>query len=485
MKQKKRHNKKGNEKMKNHKLLTLTIIALLIQATLITLAKAEPTPIPGDPGATPETSIRVWSNITYLQSLNQSDTEDVYNFTAYKDHWINITLWPPPDTVLGMHLKDPTFQARASTYPSNTTQYINFKCTVDGVWFLDIYLFSGPGGNYTFRIEPINFPPATPEAPSGPSICYVYNDSIFSTVTTDVENDSLDYFFDWDDGTITPIYSRLSGQVTNAIHQYLRPTDNVKTAYNIKIRARDNHGNYSDWSTATNVIVRQNDDNSGNDTSNFMSGARYIYRYRFDDEILTSKGTLYNDTVPKDLNDWYNFTAAINDSISVTMTPPLNANFDLELWNPIGESITSNNPNKGQKESITWKANVAGNWSIRIFIPNWINSGSGQYTFTLTISGYHLILKASIYPPEGLNFTIDGITYHATQTQPVDVVLPEGLYTIKAQGGFIIWYGDYGYGYTFLKWSDGVTSNQRTINLTQNTTLTAIYKRWPYPIYLY
>jgi hypothetical protein len=165
------------------------------------------------------------------------------------------------------------------------------------------------------------------------------------------------------------------------------------------------------------------------------------------------------------------------------MTPPTNVNYNMILQEPDGTSH-SNTTGPGQTESIQLQAEVGGNWSIHMLIDG--ESGFGQYNFTLRVSPipyYTLTLKVSHSPDEGVSIWIDGDEHIAHTYAPVVVSLQQGSYELRAQSAFFIWYGDFGYGYTFLKWSDGVTSNPRTINLTQNLTLTAIYKRSKYPIY--
>jgi len=461
--------------MKKEKLSALAIVALIIQASIVAVAYAseEPIRIPGDPGNTQDDSFRVYSNITYVQSLNYSDTCDVYNFTVYDQHWINITFTPPQDSNCSMILRDGDYSPKKGTDRSATTQQIQFKSTADDVWYLEIIFWSeGPGGDYTFRIEPLNFPPVTPEAPAGPAIGYVYNDTSFSAVTTDVENDLINYVFDWDDGTTTWNNSRPSGQPAIAKHQWTRPTDNNKPTYNVKVKAQDEHGNWSAWSTTTSIIVRQNDDNSGNDTSNLQGGARFINPTRFDDEVLTSKGTLYNDTNPMDLNDWYTFPIYLNNLITTTMTPPANVDFDLELWDPQGNSWTSKNP-AGQKESITQTAAVEGNWSLRVYIPNSASSGSGQYTFTLSVRLHTLTVKTRVttgFEITSVKVWIDGVQY----SSPVYHEETIGTHSVEVQSYFERppWLL-----YEFAYWEDNSSANPRTIyfNGTTDVTITAFY----------
>ena len=69
----------------------------------------------------------------------------------------------------------------------------------------------------------------------------------FYASSTDSEYDKISYFFDWDDGT-NGSWTKydLSGNIVNATHNWTK-----QGTYNIKVKAKDEHGYESDWATLT------------------------------------------------------------------------------------------------------------------------------------------------------------------------------------------------------------------------------------------
>jgi hypothetical protein len=159
------------------------------------------------------------------------------------------------------------------------------------------------------------------------------------------------------------------------------------------------------------------------------------------------------------------------------MTPPSDANFDLELDAPNGDYWFSSNSSNAM-EIINITAPVTGNYAMRFYIL----SGEGFYSFTIGVNaGPRLIVRVSAHPENGTRIRIDGIDYYAWTYAPVNITLPVGGHTIQAFS-FIIWEEDIAYPYYFDHWQDGVKTNPRTINLTQDATYTAYY-RPGHPIY--
>jgi hypothetical protein len=259
-------------------LVTATILA---SANMVSITKAVlPQNDAGsgtDAGNTWDTSIRVYSNVSYTGTLDPPpssiDTDDFYNFTAYKGHWINVTMTPPSDANYDLRLYDPSKVGRdASTNGTGMTEEIRFNCSDDGIWFIHVYHINGVGGNYHFFIQPINYPPETPAAPTGPATGYVYTPYAFSAMTTDQENDNINYTFDWGDTTPqTTVGPYPNGTTVYATHQWIKPI-----AYDITIRAQDVHLNWSGWSAKTSIMLGQNDDARGTDAANNTVTAHYI-----------------------------------------------------------------------------------------------------------------------------------------------------------------------------------------------------------------
>ncbi|HVQ00879.1 MAG TPA: PKD domain-containing protein, partial [Candidatus Thermoplasmatota archaeon] len=101
--------------------------------------------------------------------------------------------------------------------------------------------------NFTF----MNVPPFTPEKPNGETKGKVKKTYTYTAVTTDAENDSLWYQFDWGDDTMSPWVGPYdSGVIANASHTWTK-----KGSYSIKVKAKDTYGAESNWSSALSVTM--------------------------------------------------------------------------------------------------------------------------------------------------------------------------------------------------------------------------------------
>jgi len=96
-----------------------------------------------------------------------------------------------------------------------------------------------------------NNPPATPDAPTGPSGGGANTPFWFATTATDPDGDSISARFDWGDGD-TSDWSRfyLSGGTVAASHAWRLPG-----AFSVRAQARDNRGGVSGWSAAHAVAI--------------------------------------------------------------------------------------------------------------------------------------------------------------------------------------------------------------------------------------
>jgi hypothetical protein len=96
-----------------------------------------------------------------------------------------------------------------------------------------------------------NFLPQVPATPWGTEFCIHNGTYIFSSISLDQNNESLWYLFDWGDGNnsgwIGPYSSNCS---VNASYSW-----NTIGTYMIKVKARDEHGYESNWSSILNITV--------------------------------------------------------------------------------------------------------------------------------------------------------------------------------------------------------------------------------------
>jgi len=86
--------------------------------------------------------------------------------------------------------------------------------------------------------------PLPPSTPNGPASGYVGQSYSYSTSTTDPNGDSLQYQFDWGDGSSTTTGWYTSGATASASHSWSSPA-----TYPVKVRAEDSTGALSNWSS--------------------------------------------------------------------------------------------------------------------------------------------------------------------------------------------------------------------------------------------
>jgi len=146
-----------------------------------------------------------------------------------------------------------------------TAEYVEFRIDIYGLhagWNLIIARFKNIYGamgedrvNVTYN--PPNSPPNKPTKPEGPTEGKVKETLHFNTVTTDPDEDSLEYLIDWGDGTNTGWLGPItSGTPFQNFHAWDEPG-----TYEVKAKARDiPYLEESEWSESLIVTI------SGNDT---------------------------------------------------------------------------------------------------------------------------------------------------------------------------------------------------------------------------
>ena len=96
-----------------------------------------------------------------------------------------------------------------------------------------------------------NYAPNIPSEPTGQSEGEINVEYIYTTATTDPEDEQIYYWFEWGDGTNsgwTDPYN--SGEEVNAKHKWTR-----EKLYLVKVKAKDIHGAESCWSDPLRVYM--------------------------------------------------------------------------------------------------------------------------------------------------------------------------------------------------------------------------------------
>jgi len=143
-------------------------------------------------------------------------------------------------------------------YPSGATHNLQITFGSAGTYHLrvkarDVYgAESGFSSAKTVVISGANSAPNTPSTPSGPSSGNTGVSYTYSTSTTDPDDDTVKYGWDWNgDGTVdewTGLYS--SGTTVSTTHTWT-----TAGTYNVKVKAEDSNGAQSGFSSAKIVVI--------------------------------------------------------------------------------------------------------------------------------------------------------------------------------------------------------------------------------------
>jgi hypothetical protein len=100
-----------------------------------------------------------------------------------------------------------------------------------------------------------NDPPEKPSKPEGPEEWYMDVEATFTSSTTDPEGNSIDYLFDWGDGTDSGWVGPYgSGQTGQAPHAWTELGE-----FQVKALARDHYGVLSEWSEPATIKIVKNE----------------------------------------------------------------------------------------------------------------------------------------------------------------------------------------------------------------------------------
>lgn len=108
--------------------------------------------------------------------------------------------------------------------------------------------------NATLTVGEPNLPPQKPAKPTGKISGEPGNAYLYSTTTTDPDNDGLYYLWDWGDGNFSEwVGPNTSGSTVTALKSWP-----VKGNYSIRVMAKDTAGHESPWSDPLDVTMPYN-----------------------------------------------------------------------------------------------------------------------------------------------------------------------------------------------------------------------------------
>jgi hypothetical protein len=111
-----------------------------------------------------------------------------------------------------------------------------------------------PFGDPTLAVGEESEAPSTPEDLNGPTSGQINEEHTYTASTTDPEGDKIYYLFDWGDGEFSGwVGEYSSGATAQASHTWTEEGD-----YEIRVKAKDDHGVQSEWSDPLPITMPRN-----------------------------------------------------------------------------------------------------------------------------------------------------------------------------------------------------------------------------------
>jgi len=180
---------------------------------------------------------------------------------------------------------------------------------------------------------------------------------------------------DFDICIYNPSGTLVAGCTTGSAAMTDSLTHTASTTGNYRLRVKIGSGSGSYTMAVLAGAPAQNDCGTGGDAGGSHAAASLILLPQSD-----CSGSL---VMPTDWEDWYQFPVISGEVISASMTPNASSDFDVCLYDPIGNQVRCSTAGTGSTESISHTALASGNWRFRVYI--W--SGTGSYTMSVSAQG--------------------------------------------------------------------------------------------------
>lgn len=156
----------------------------------------------------------------------------------------------------------------------------------------------------------------------------------------------------------------------------LAPTATSTGSWYVRLIAVTGRGNYTMGIT---LLPAQDDCGTGTDAGASHSFATHI------GTPAACSGAF--PTTGFDWEDWYKFPVSSNTAIVATLTPQVDADFDLCLHKPNGEEVQCSRFHRDATESVSATATLGGEWRLRVQVRS--SMGEGTYSLSVTITAPH------------------------------------------------------------------------------------------------
>ena len=146
-------------------------------------------------------------------------------------------------------------------YPSGATANISHSWNTSGTYNVKVKAEDMYGAQSDFSsakkvviVAIDNDPPEKPDVPTGTTFCKIGTSYSYSSSTTDSDGDQIYFMFDWDDGTNSEWTGPYNTEQTISMSHIW----DVKGTYQIKVKAKDEHGEESEWSDPLPITMPKN-----------------------------------------------------------------------------------------------------------------------------------------------------------------------------------------------------------------------------------
>ena len=130
----------------------------------------------------------------------------------------------------------------------------NHTWTRPGTYYVKVMAEDVHGARRSSRVLKVVISKYKPSKPSGQTSGKINEEYEYTASTTDPDEDQLYYLFDWGDGGFSEWIGPLdSGDTAEASHIWTERGD-----YEIKVKAKDEHGVQSDWSDPLPIEMPRN-----------------------------------------------------------------------------------------------------------------------------------------------------------------------------------------------------------------------------------
>jgi len=348
--------------------------------------------VAGDAGNDFNTARAIASSGTYTgQLFATGDVEDWYRLDLTAGMRVLASIVPPAGANYDFTVWSPDgIQLVGSAAGGALADSLVFYAPTDGAYEMRIYYAAGPSGAYTIALQLASQGDAGSGEDAGNTFATAmlvdlnnaYTGTLYSS--GDVE-DWYKVHLTGDDavfvGLTPPIganfdlaiwspdgYGLLTSGTGGTLFDGLWVA--ATTTGDYRIRVYYTSGPSGDYALSI-FGGPQNDGGAAGDAGNFFSSAKPIAK----------TGVFSGTLVPTgDPEDWYSVPLVAGDKCVLGLTPPVGANFELQVWSPDGVNYSGSSAGGANSELITFAAALAGDYRIRVFYGA---SAGGQYTLTL------------------------------------------------------------------------------------------------------